>query len=165
MLDDLIAPAPALALALAPSPSPSPKVEHFLGIIHAKETNAESIAGYLSSFLDSHGISFEKLRGLGFDGASTVIMSGHKTGVKKRLRLFALSALYIHCCCHRLLQMQLLNTKKSKGSWEHYWLSGKHFIIPQRKAEIQAELDSPEIRMQKPSDTRWLARERAIRDV
>ena len=61
--------------------------------------------------------------------------------------------------------MHLLNTKKSKGSWEHYWLSGKHFIIPQRKAEIQAELDSPEIRMQKPSDTRWLARERAIRDV
>ncbi len=29
--------------------------------------------------------------------------------------------------------------------------------------EIQNELNCPELKMQKPSDTRWLARERAVR--
>ena len=56
-------------------------VEHLLGIIHAEETNAKAISEYLSRFLNSHGISYENLRGLGFDGANT--MSGHKTGVQK----------------------------------------------------------------------------------
>ena len=32
----------------------------------------------------------------------------------------------------------------------------------EKLAEIQAELNSPELKMLKPSDTRWLAREWAI---
>ena len=75
-------------------------VEHFLGIVPAKETNAEAISGYLSSFLKSRSISFVKMRGLGFDGANT--MSGHRSGVQTRLRLLAPSALYVHCRCHKL---------------------------------------------------------------
>ena len=35
-------------------------VEHFLGVIQAKETNAEAIAGYISDFLQSRSITFEK---------------------------------------------------------------------------------------------------------
>ena len=41
-----------------------------------------------------------------------------------------------------------------------------HSTIPQKKveklAEIQAELNSSELKMLRPSDTRWLARERAV---
>ena len=33
----------------------------------------------------------------------------------------------------------------------------------EKLALIQAELQSPEIKMTKPSDTRWLSRERVIR--
>ena len=145
-------------------------VEHFLGIIHAKETNAKAISEYLSGFLSTHGISYEKLRGLGFDGANT--MSGHKTGVQKRLKLLAPSALYIHCRCHKL-QLASINAadehqevKRVLGTLLTIW---KSFHYSPKKAEnlvqIQAELDCPEIKMQKPSDTRWLARERAIRAV
>ena len=50
-------------------------VEHFLGIIHAKETNAEAIAGYLSDFLQSKNMKLENMCGLGFDGTNT--MSSH----------------------------------------------------------------------------------------
>ena len=35
----------------------------------------------------------------------------------------------------------------------------------EKLAEIQAALDSPELKTQKPSDTRWLARERCVRAV
>ena len=81
-------------------------VEHFLGVIQAKETNAEAIAGYISEFFQSRGITLEKMRGLGFDGAST--MSGNRTGVQTRLKLHAPSAIYVHCRCH-LLELAAVN--------------------------------------------------------
>ena len=49
------------------------------------------------------------------------------------------------------------------------WLpSGKPSTIPpksRKDAEIQAVLNAPELKMVKPSDTRWLSRERAVRVV
>ena len=143
-------------------------VEHFLGILQAKETNAEAIAGYISNFLQSRGIAFEKLRGLGFDGANT--MSGHRTGVQTRLRLHAPIALYVHCYCH-LLQLAAVNAagehtevERVLGTLLTIW---KAFHDSPKKAEklkeMQAVLQSPKIKMQKPSDTQWLACERAVR--
>ena len=145
-------------------------VEHFLGIIQAKQANAEAISGYICDFMKSSGISFENMRGVGFDGTNT--MSGHRSGVQKRLRLHAPSALYIHCHCHQL-QLAAINAaeehvavKRVLGTLLTIWKSFHY--SPQkaaRLAEIQAELHSPEIKMQKPSDTRWLACERAVRAV
>ena len=51
-----------------------------MGIVHAKETNAQAIAGYLCDFIKSKDLRFENLRGLGFDGTNT--MSGHRSGVR-----------------------------------------------------------------------------------
>ena len=145
-------------------------VEHFLGIVQAKETNAQAIAGYLCAFMESRNIGFEKMRGLGFDGTHT--MSGHRSGVQTRLRVHAPSAIYVHCRCHKL-QLAAVNAaaehtevKRALGTlltiWKAFHYSPK---IAEKLAEIQAELQAPEIKMQKPSDTRWLARERAIRAV
>ncbi len=69
-------------------------VEHFLGIVHAQDVTAGQ---YLLNFLD---IPIQKLRGLGFDGASTT--SGVRSGVQIRMRYHSPSALYIHCRCHQL---------------------------------------------------------------
>ena len=115
-------------------------------------------------------MSFEKMRGLGFDGTNT--MSGHRSGVQTRLRVHAPSALYVHCRCHKL-QLAAVNAaaehtevKRVLGTlltiWKAFHYSPKK---AEKLAEIQAELQAPEIKMQKPSDTRWLARERAIRAV
>ena len=54
-------------------------VEHFLGILHAKEVTAKGIASNIYNFLESKCIDLQRMRGLGFEGAST--MSGHGTGV------------------------------------------------------------------------------------
>ena len=142
-------------------------VEHFLGIVQAKETNAEAITGYLAAFMQSKDIGFEKMRGISFDGTNT--MSGHRSGVQTRLRLHAPSAVYVHGRCHKL-QLAALNAaaehtevNRVLGTLLMIW---KAFHYTPKKAEklaeIQAELDSPEIKMQKSSDTRWLARERAV---
>ena len=145
-------------------------VEHLLGVLQGKETNAEAIAGNISDFLQSRSITFEKMRGLGFDGAST--MSGNRTGVQTRLRLHAPSAIYVHCCCH-LLQLAGANAasehaevKRVLGilltNWKAFYYSPKK---AEKLKEIQAEFQCPQVKMQKPSDTRWLARERAVRAV
>ena len=88
------------------------------------------------------------------------------------LRVHAPSALYVHCRCHKL-QLAAVNAaaehtevKRVLGTlltiWKAFHYSPKK---AEKLAEIQAELQAPEIKMQKPSDTRWLARERAIRAV
>ena len=118
--------------------------------------------------MKSRGSSFEHMHELGFDGTNT--MSGYRSGVQKCLRLHAPSALYLHCRCHQL-QLAAINVAE-----EHVmvkWVLGTLLTVwkafpcsPQkaaRLAEIQAELHSPEINMQKPSDTRWL--ESAVRAV
>lgn len=145
-------------------------VEHFLGVVHAREVNSKALTEYILNFVQPRGINVEKMRGLGFDGAST--MSGIRSGVQKRLRSLAPSAVYVHCRCHQL-QLAALNAanehlevKRVMGTLLSIW---KAFHYSPKKAEklsdIQAELNCPEIKMQKPSDTRWLARERSIRAI
>ena len=147
-------------------------VEHFLGIMPAKETTAEAIADYLTmcTFLESKNIDITKMSGLGFDGTNT--MSGQRSGVQLRLRLHSPSAIYVHCRCHQL-QLAAINAadehtevKRVLGTlltiWKAFHYSPKK---AEKLAEIQAELNSPELKMLKPSDTRWLTRERAVRAV
>ena len=106
--------------------------------------------------------------GLGFDGASN--MSGHRSGVQRRLKVHAPSAIYIHCHCHRLQLAAISAAEEHRqvkrvlvtllSIWKAFHYSPQK---AEKLAEIQAELNCPELKMQKPSDTRWLARERAIR--
>ena len=149
----------------------SKPVEHFLAIVQSKETNTEAITGYLVAFLQPKGIGFEKMHGIGFDGTNT--MSGHRSGVQTCLRLHAPSAVYVHCRCHKL-QLAALNAAAEHTEvnrllgtlltiWKAFHYSPKK--NPEKLAEIHAELDSSEIKMQEPNDIRWLARERAVRAV
>ena len=62
--------------------------------------DAESIAGVITETLQKWTLNIEKLRGLGFDGAS--VMSGANTGVQARLREIQPLATYVHCRSHQL---------------------------------------------------------------
>ena len=75
-------------------------MEHFLGIVRAREVDAQSLTQYLLYFLQDKGLDINKLRGLGFNGAIT--MSGAKSGVQLCVRFHSPSALYVHCHCHQL---------------------------------------------------------------
>lgn len=80
-------------------------------------------------------------------------MSGIKSGVQKRLRLLAPSA--IHCCCHQLLLM-LPKSIPSDGYIAIYF--GNHSTIHLRKQKSFLKYNCLEIKMQKLSDARWLDR-------
>ncbi len=110
-------------------------VEHFLGIVHAKETNAQAVAGYLSTFMESRNIGFEKMHVLGFDGTNT--MSGHRS-VQTHLRVHSPSAVYVHCRSHKL-QLAAVNAaaehtevKRVLGTLLTFW---KAFHYSPKKAE------------------------------
>ena len=145
-------------------------VEHFLGILRAHKVDAQSLTKCLLDFIRDKSIEIKKIRGLGFDGAST--MSGTKPGVQLRVRLHAPSALYVHCHCHQLQLASVhaadehTEVKRMFGTLLTLW---KTFHYSPKKAEklteIQKVLDAPELKVIKPSDTRWLARERCVRAV
>ena len=134
-------------------------VEHFLGIL---PVSAEALTTYLLKFICDKCIDIKKVRGLGFDGAST--MSGEKSGVQIRMRQHSPSALYVHCRCHQLqlaavnAASELNEVKRVMGTLLTMW---KTFHYSPKKAEklveIQAVLNAPELKIHKPSETRWLA--------
>ena len=145
-------------------------VEHFLGILRAHETDAQSLTKYLLDFIRDKNIDINAIRGLGFDGTNT--MSGARTGVQRRVRVHAPSALYVHCRCH---QLQLASVHAADNHQEVKRVFGtlltmwKTFHYSPKKAEklseIQQILDQPELKVLQPSDTRWLARERCVQAV
>ena len=144
--------------------------EHYLTTLHVKSTDAASIADTLTSFISDKGLDYRKLVGQGYDGAAT--FSGVNTGVQRRIRVHAAHALYIHCSCHRL-QLASIQAAQSVetvykmfGTMQSLW---KLFYYSPKKAQalkdVQAVLSLPELKIVKPSDTRWLSHERCIRAI
>ena len=81
-------------------------------------------------------------------------------------------ALFVHCHCH---QLQLACVQAANGTadiehvyvtlttlWKFFYYSPK---CAQSLKEVQKVLNFPELKIVKPSDTRWLAHERCVRPV
>ena len=88
------------------------------------------------------------------------------------MRVHAAHALYIHCSCHRL-QLAFMQAaesiapvKKMFGTMGNLW---KLFYYSLKKAEalkeVQSVLKLPELKIVKPSHTRWLSHERCVRAI
>ena len=106
-----------------------------------------------------------KLIGQGYDGAAT--FAGKISGVHKRIQTSSAHAIYTHCSCHwkQLATIQAAASVKELrmffGTMTSIW---KLLYYPPKKSEalkgIQAVLGFPELKIMKPSDTRWLSHER-----
>ena len=144
--------------------------EHFLTILHISAQDATTISGEICSYLESKNVEYHKLVGQGYDGAAT--FAGINNGVQKIIRTHAAHALYIHCACHRLqlASMQAADSipviKKVFGMMLNLW---KLFYYSPKKAEslreVQSILKHPELKIVKPSSTRWLSHERCVRAI
>ena len=144
--------------------------EHFFEIVHLKQANAESIYSALVECLKEKNLQMSKIVGMGFDGAST--FSGKKTGVQTRIKKLAPHALFVHCHCH-LLQLACVQVANSTNGIKHVYVTltvlWKFFHYSPKRAEslkmVLQVLHLPELRIAKPSDTRWLAHERCVKAV
>ena len=139
-------------------------VEHFLGILPLKKADAVTIYSTLIKFLSEKEIQLGKLIGMGFDGAAT--FSGKHKGVQSLLKKNSPHALYVHCHCH-LLQLAYVQAANNTAGIKHIYTTltslWKIFHYSpkrtERLKEIQHVINLPELKMIKPSDTRWLSHE------
>ena len=145
--------------------------EHFLGLVPLSSCNAETITRKLVEFMKKKGIDSKKMRGQGYDGAST--MSSKTNWVQNRIRIMCSpKALYVHYRAH-LLQLALVQSADSipvmksvintmMAIWKTFHFSPNK---TDRLVEMQKVLDHPVMKMIKPSDTRWAAYQRCVTAV
>ena len=107
---------------------------------------------------------------MGFDRAAT--FSGDKTGVQRRLNELSPHALFVHFHCNvlQLASVQAANcTPGMKHVYTTLMMLQKLFHYSPKCAEslkdIQIVTDSPEHKIVKPSDTRWLEQEHCVKAV
>ena len=107
---------------------------------------------------------------MGFDGTAT--FSGRKSGVQARLKKNSPHALFLHCHCH-LLQLACIEAANHTEGIKHVYTTlttlWKFFHYSPKRSEclkdVQQVLNLPELKVVKPSDTRWLAHERCVKTV
>ena len=145
-------------------------MEHFLDIIPLTKADAKTIYTTLVDVLRVKDIPLSKLVGMGFDGAAT--FSGKRNGVQSLLKKNFPHALYVHCHCH-LLQLACVQAANHTPGIKHVYTTlttlWKYFHYSPKRTErlkaVQRVLDLPELKVIKPSDTRWLAHERCVKAV
>ena len=143
--------------------------EHFIEFLPLKKANAESIYSVLQ-YCREKNIQLGRLIGMGFDGAAT--FSGDKTGVQRRLKELSPHALFVHCRCH-VLELASVKVNSATPGIKYVYTTlmtlWKFFHYSPKRAEslkeIQKVLDLPELKIVKPSDTRWLAHECYVKAV
>ncbi|XP_039069834.1 zinc finger MYM-type protein 1-like [Hibiscus syriacus] len=86
--------------------------EWFLGIVHVGDTTSLSLKETIFSLLDEDSLSFSRIHGQGYDGASN--MNGELNGLKTLIMRETQSVYYIHCFAHQLQLTLVVVFKKNK---------------------------------------------------
>jgi hypothetical protein len=84
--------------------------ECFIGIIHVPDTTANALLQAIEGTLAKLRLSFDRLRGQDYDGASN--MNGEYNGLKALVLECAPTTYYIHCFAHQL-QLILVDVAKN----------------------------------------------------
>ncbi|KAI3746066.1 hypothetical protein L6452_08485 [Arctium lappa] len=149
--------------------------ERFISVVHAMDTSALSLKSALDALFAKHGLSFTKVRGQGYDGASN--MSGKFNGLKALILNDNESAFYIHCFAHQLQLVVVAVAKKHDGVKDFFDLLAlvvtvvnssckrKDMLRESHKDRIQEEIGNEEIvtgkglnqeiSLIRAGDTRW----------
>jgi len=97
-------------------------IERLLGIVHVADTTAISLKASLQELFSKHGLSFSRLRGQGYDGASN--MRGEFNGLKALILKENSSAYYVHCFAHQLqLVLVAVATNHQRVAHLFNWIS------------------------------------------
>ena len=83
--------------------------EHFLDLVHVRDTSALTLNTTIIAILVDNGLNVQDIRGQGYDGASN--MRGEWNGLKALILKECPYAYYIHCLAHQL-QLALIATSR-----------------------------------------------------
>ncbi|KAJ9539257.1 hypothetical protein OSB04_031990 [Centaurea solstitialis] len=148
--------------------------ERFIGVVHVMDTSALNLKATLDALFAKHGLSFTKVRGQGYDGASN--MSGRFNKLKALILSDNESAFYVHCFAHLQLVVVAVS-KKHDGVRDFFDLLAlvvtmvnssckrKYMLRESHKDRIQEQIGNKEIvtgkglnqeiSLIRAEDTRW----------
>ncbi|XP_052621055.1 uncharacterized protein LOC111911378 [Lactuca sativa] len=86
--------------------------EIFIGLVHVKDTSSLTLKNAINEVLTSNKLSFSKIRGQGYDGASN--MRGECNGLKVLILQENDTTCYVHCFAHQL-QLVVVAVAKKHG--------------------------------------------------
>lgn len=146
--------------------------EEFIGFAECKSTTGEALTNAFLDNLREKGVTVDKMRGQGYDGAAN--MSGKYRGVQARIREIIPGAVYTHCKAHNLnlsivhackepLVRNLMNTLQEIAFMFDY--SGKKLgIFKEHLSEDETAKDNMEGRQKLKTlcETRWASRSDAL---
>ncbi|KAL6518995.1 hypothetical protein OROHE_017419 [Orobanche hederae] len=159
--------------------------ERFLGIVFLEDTSSLTIKTKIQSLLMFQSLSWSRVRGQGYDGASN--MQGSINGLKALILKESPCAYYIHCFAHQLQLTLIAVAKKNKFcGWLFDMLaillnlvggSPKRIVVLRKKqaehlleALESGECESgkglnQELGLSRPGDTRWSSHFKTISNV
>jgi hypothetical protein len=146
--------------------------ESFIDFKPADGLNAQSLSALIVRTLTSYGLDIRScLVGQGYDGAS--VMSGVNNGVQQIVRQSAPSAAYVHCYAHRLNLILVDACKHVQEASDFFALLQRLYVFTSNSVAhskwiaVQQSLypGEPVRQLQRLSDTRWVCRVAACRNI
>jgi len=144
--------------------------ELFLGFYNTELTNSLTLFTLITNVLTEFKLSVTDCRGQCYDGAANV--SGHITGLQKRITDVENRAIYVHCVAHTLnlvVQDAMMKIDKIRD----FLIMIKSIIVyvrssPERQAmfhALQAEHDSNSKSLRPFCPTRWCMRIKSLKTL
>lgn len=144
--------------------------ELFLGFFETKFTDAATLYSLLTNVLSQFELDLSDCRGQCYDGAANV--SGHITGLQKRINNVEPRALYVHCSAHTLnlvVQDSMMTVERSRD----FLVLLKSLIVfvrnsPKRQSifnDLQVENNLPSKSLRPFCPTRWCMRIVSLKTV
>ncbi|KAL6526305.1 hypothetical protein OROMI_029945 [Orobanche minor] len=84
-------------------------IEHFLGLVHVRDTKAQTLKDGIYSLLSHYNLDVKSIRVQGYDGAGN--MQGQFKGLQALILRDCKYAYYVHCLAHRL-QLALMSASQ-----------------------------------------------------
>ena len=139
----------------------------FLKIVDLSDGKAPTILAAITTYLQTADLSIDDLSSFGSDGAS--VMTGRHRGVAALLRAMNSQIISVHCICHRLALatgQASTDIKYLKRMKEYLLALWKYFhyspVRSNHLKSMQQVMESPELKVLKAVDTRWLSHKAAV---
>ena len=142
----------------------------FLKMIDLEDGKAPTITNAIPAYLESADLDNQKMSSFGSDGAS--VRTGCRTGVATQLSALNQQMISVHCICHRLAlasgqaSSDVQYLKKMKDCLLALWKFFHNSTVrSSRLKQVQAVMSSPELKITKAVDTRWLSHKAVISTI
>ena len=140
--------------------------ESFMGFHAVHDQSASGLEKDIVGLLEKKGISVNKCRGQGYDGAAT--MSGAYSGLQKRISDRERNAIYIHCASHNLnlvLNDACQNVTKVKDFYDSVQKLYGFFSGSIKRWELLETEFKAGPTLKRLCPTRWASRHDAVRSL